>query len=104
MSDAGVLFFKALAIYFVVSAFFQATSSVRDIWLSDKELEKWSEVTREYFSRKEMQERINKDLQGRRNTFYFYMVLIVFSYLIMAGLSWNMLYIAQCFIDVDSAS
>lgn len=99
MSDAGVLFFKALSIYFIVSALFQATSAVRDIWLSDKELEEWSEVTREYFSRKEIHERINKDLRGRRNTFYFYMVLIVLSYSIMAGLSWNMLCIAQYFIN-----
>lgn len=100
ISDAGVVFFKALSVYFIVSALFQTTSALRDIWLSDKELEEWSEVTREYFSRKEIHEKINEDLRGRRNTFYCYMVLIVISYLIMAGLGWNMLYIAQCFVDV----
>ncbi|MEG3080424.1 hypothetical protein R3F64_11210 [Halomonas sp. 5021] len=104
MSGAGVLFFKALAIYFIVSAFFQSTSALRDIWLSDKELEKWSEITREYFSRKEIHGRINEDLRGRRDTFYFYMVLIVISYLIMAGLSWNMLYLAKCFTDIGGAN
>lgn len=98
ISDSGVLFFKALAVYFIVSALFQATSAFRDIWLSDKELAEWSEVTREYFSRKEIHERINEDLRGRRYTFYFYMALIVISYLIMAGLSWNMLYIVRCFL------
>jgi len=100
ISDAGVLFFKALAVYFVVSALFQATSATRDISLSDRELEEWSDVTREYFSRKEMHNRINRDLRGRRSTFYVYMMLIVLSYVIMAGLSWNMIYIAQSFIDL----
>lgn len=104
MSDAGVLFFKALAIYFIVSASFQSTSALRDIWLSDKELEKWSEITREYFSRKEIHGRINEDLRGRRNTFYFYMVLIVISYLIVACLSWNMLYLVKCFTDIGGAN
>jgi len=104
MSEAGVLFFKALAVYFVVSALFQLTSAFRDIVLSDRELQKWSEVTREYFSRKELNERINKDLRDRRITFYVYMGLVLTLYFVMAGISWNMQYLAQFFINVGSIS
>jgi len=104
MSEAGVLFFKALAVYFLISAFFQGTSAFRDIVLSDRELQKWSEVTREYFSRKELNERISKDLRGRRITFYIYMGMVSALYLVMAGISWNMQEFSQIYINVKSVS
>ena len=102
LSDAGIIFFKALSVYFVVSASLQVTSALRDISLSDKELQQWSEITREYFSRKELNARINNDLRGRRFTFYIYIVLIAIAYSLMAGMSWNMQYFAEIFIGMSN--
>ena len=98
MSDAGILFFKALAVYFIISALLQSSSSFRDLRLSDKELAKWAEVTREYFSKSELDDRIQNDLRGRRWTFYAYLILITGSYLAMAYISWNMQLVIGCLL------
>ncbi|MCG7871008.1 MAG: hypothetical protein JAZ11_02770 [Candidatus Thiodiazotropha lotti] len=83
------LFFKALAIYFVISILLQTMSHVRDIWLAWNESNVWREKMRNYMSDSELEETFQIPLGKRRVTFFVAIFTDVILYISLAIAAWR---------------
>lgn len=100
VSDIGLIFFKALGVYFIMSGALQITSSVIDLRLADRELAKWSEVTKEYISKVELDRRIKSDLSDRKAIFWVYVLLVLVIYFVLGLSSWNITLIVDFLLSL----
>lgn len=83
------LFFKAFAIYFLLSPLFQLFFHWRDLHLSHNESKTWLSLTREYASEEELLEKFERPLASRRRTFWLASLAVLAVYFLFAYTSWN---------------
>lgn len=68
-SEPVNLFFKALALYFLLSGAFQVATHSRDLWLTTSELKRWWHLARTSLPSHEVTRLINEAIAPRRRTF-----------------------------------
>lgn len=91
--------FKGLAIYFFVSAIIQAVIDITDMVISKKEMLYWKNVSREYIPQDEFNRHIQESLKKRICSVWFFYVLIIIFYFIIAIAAWNFPFIWKTYIN-----
>ncbi len=74
---------KGLAIYYFVSLAFQLWNNHRDLTLSRRELDQWIATTRNYLSKKKVENIINEAIQKRRQNYNLTVRIISVVYVII---------------------
>ncbi|CAG0979405.1 hypothetical protein MTYP_01672 [Methylophilaceae bacterium] len=96
------IFFKVLAIYFLVSMALQICSHTRDLILAKNECERWMQLTHDYLTKEIVDENFTKPLIKRKNMFYTFASISFFIYIALAGLSWNAEYLVKNYSKKNS--
>lgn len=69
------IFFRVLAIYFLVSMLLQIISHTRDVVLAKIECERWLQLTHDYLTKEVVNENFTKPLTKRKNMYYCFALL-----------------------------
>ncbi|MCF6441053.1 hypothetical protein L1077_16575 [Pseudoalteromonas luteoviolacea] len=93
------LFFKVLAIYFLVSIILQTLGGSRDVKLSESESRSWQALSKEYVPEKTIKEYFVSPLEQRKKTYYMVTIICWGLYLTLALLSWNLQFVLNCFLS-----
>lgn len=96
------IFFKVLAIYFLVSMVLQIISHTRDLVLAKNECERWLQLTHDYLTKEIVDENFTKPLSKRKNMFYIFAAVSIIIYLCLVGLSWNAEHVAKYYSEKGS--
>lgn len=91
------IFFKVLAIYFLISITLQAVSHWRDVSLAKSECERWLQLTHDYLTKEVVDDNFTRPLNKRRNMFYLFASISIIIYFCLACLSWNAELVAKFF-------
>jgi len=94
------IFFKVLAIYFVLSIVLQGVSHWRDLSLARREGSEWHKLTREYVPQSTFEEHFEAPRRRRHNFFKIALVICAAVYFALAWLSWNIASVFSIFSGV----
>jgi hypothetical protein len=83
------LFFKVLAVYFVISIVLQLVNHLRDISLATSEIKQWQKLTHEYISEAVVTQNFTQPLSRRKSMFQIFAAVSSAIYICLAVISWK---------------
>lgn len=96
--------FKALSVYFIASMLLQAFIHISDIVLSNKEIDYWSNATRNYMPIAEQKKHLKGAIKSRKRNFYFAAGILSLIYIGLALACFNFRYLLTLFEVISTSA